>query len=60
MKTIKRSIGYVETWIHKVISRATHVISGSEIEETLVSYGFYGLNILRIIYGLMLYLRKIS
>jgi hypothetical protein len=60
MKTIKRSIGYVETWIHKVISRATHVISGSEIKETLASYGFYGLNIFRIIYGLMLCLHIIS
>jgi hypothetical protein len=25
-----------------VISRVTRVISGSEIEKTLISYGFYG------------------
>jgi hypothetical protein len=28
-----------------VISRLTHSTSGSEMEETLTSYRFYGLNI---------------
>jgi hypothetical protein len=41
-----------------VISRVTSAISGSEIEETLASYGFYGSNIFRTICGYMLCFRK--
>jgi hypothetical protein len=43
---VKWSIDYVKTWILSLISRITHAISGSEIEETLTSCGFYSLVIL--------------
>jgi hypothetical protein len=42
---IKRSIDYVETWILMVISHVTHVISGSEMKESLAHYEIYGPNI---------------
>jgi hypothetical protein len=45
MKTIKRSTGYVKTWIYRVISCVTHVTNGGEMEEMSTSYGFHGLNI---------------
>jgi hypothetical protein len=42
---IKRSIDYVETWILMMISHVTHVISGSEMKESLAHYEIYGPNI---------------
>jgi hypothetical protein len=39
---IKWNIDYVDTWILRLISPVTYAISGSEIEETLTSCGFYG------------------
>jgi hypothetical protein len=43
-----------------MISRVTHAISENKIEETLISYGFYGPIIFITICGHMLYLRIIS
>ena len=37
----KWNINYVETSIHKMISRVTHAISGSGMEETPTSCEFY-------------------
>jgi hypothetical protein len=34
-----------ETWILRAISRVTHAIRGSEMEETWTSYVLYGPNI---------------
>jgi hypothetical protein len=45
MKNDKWSIDYVETSIHEVISRVTHAISMSGMEETLASSGFYSPNV---------------
>ena len=45
MKMIKWSIDYVKTWILKVISCVTYQRSQSEIKETLITYEFYGPNI---------------
>jgi hypothetical protein len=35
---VKWSIDYVDTWIFRVISRLTHTINVSEIEEMLTSW----------------------
>jgi hypothetical protein len=41
MKNDKWNIDYVETLMHRVISRVSHAISGSGMEGTLASCGFY-------------------
>jgi hypothetical protein len=45
VKMIKWSIDYIETWITMVILHVTHIISGSEMKESLTHYGVYGPNI---------------
>jgi hypothetical protein len=45
MKMIKWSINYVEIWLHRVVSPVNYAKSKSEIEEMMVSCGFYGPNI---------------
>jgi hypothetical protein len=42
---IKKSIDYVETWILRAISRVTHAICRSEMEETWASCVLYDLDI---------------
>jgi hypothetical protein len=54
------SVDYIEISIHRTISRVTRSISGSEIEEMMAFYEFYGPNILKTICRYMLWLRKNS